>query len=101
MHNKNQSITLLILCFYRSRLYSPKKFDHPVQNQTTGNSSFGDAALETVNLDKEEESDLTAVEEVKLFDSSEGKDVSALNIGGHITLHLSTASISVSDAKQI
>ena len=98
MHNINQSITLLILCFYRSRLYSPKKFDHPVQNQTTGNSSFGDAALETVNL--EEESDLTAVEEVKLFDSSEEKDVSALSIGGHLTLHLSTASISVSAAKK-
>ena len=98
MHNINQSITLLILCFYRSRLYSPKKFDHPVQNQTTGNSSFGDAALETVNL--EEESDLTAVEEVKLFDSSEEKDVSALSIGGHVTLHLSTASISVSAAKK-
>ena len=99
MHNINQSITLLILFFYRSRLYSPKKFDHPVQNQTTGNSSFGDAALETVNLD-EEESDLTAVEEVKLFDSSEGKDVSALSIGGHVTLHLSTASISVSAARK-
>ena len=98
MHNINQSITLLILCFYRSRLYSPKKFDHPVQNQTTGNSSFGEAALETVNLD--EESDLTAVEEVKLFDSSEEKDVSALSIGGHVTLHLSTASISVSAAKK-
>ena len=98
MHNINQSITLLILCFYRSRLYSPKKFDHPVQNQTTGNSSFGDAALETVNL--EEESDLTAVEEVKLFDSSEEKDVSALSIGGHVTLHLSTASISVSAARK-
>ena len=99
MHNINQSITLLILFFYRSRLYSPKKFDHPVQNQTTGNSSFGDAALETVNLD-EEESDLTAVEEVKLFDSSEEKDVSALSIGGHVTLHLSTASISVSAARK-
>ena len=99
MHNINQSITLLILCFYRSRLYSPKKFDHPVQNQTTGNSSFGDAALETVNFDVEE-SDLTAVEEVKLFDSSEEKDVSALSIGGHVTLHLSTASISVSAARK-
>ena len=91
---------MLLLCFYRSRLYSPKKFDHPVQNQTTGNSSFGDEALETVNLD-EEESDLTAVEEVKIFDSSEGKDVSALSIGGHVTLHLSTASISVSAAKKM
>ena len=100
MHNTNQLITLLILFFYRSRLYSPKKFDHPVQNQTTGNSSFGEAALETANLDEEEENDLTAVEEVKLFDSSEEKDVSALNIGGHITLHLSTASISVSAAKK-
>ena len=89
-----------MLFFYRSRLYSPKKFDHPVHNQTTGNSSFSEAALDTVNLDEEEESDLTAVEEVKLFDSSEEKDVSALNIGGHITLHLSTASISVSAAKK-
>ena len=88
-----------MLFFYRSRLYSPKKFDHPVQNQTTGNSSFGEAALETVNLDGEEETDMTAVKEVQLFDSSEEKDVSALNIGGHITLHLSTASISVSVAK--
>ena len=90
----------MIQCLYRSRLYSPKKFDHPVQNQTTGNSSFGEAALETVNLEGEEESDLTAVEEVKLFDSSEEKDVSALSIGGHVTLHLSTASISVSAARK-
>ena len=98
MHNINQSITLLIVCFYRSRLHSPKKIDHPVQNQTTRNSSFGEAALETVNLDGEEETDMTAVKEVQLFDSSEEKDVSALNIGGHMTLHLSTASISVSTA---
>ena len=100
MHNTNQPITLLILFFYRSRLYSPKKFDHPVQNQTIGNSSFGDTALETVNLDGEEETDMTAVKEVQLFDSSEEKDVSALSIGGHVTLHVSTASISVSAAKK-
>ena len=55
--------------------------------------------METANLDEEEENDLTAVEEVKLFDSSEEKDVSALSIGGHLTLHLSTASISVSASK--
>ena len=99
LHAYNKPITTLLISFYRSRLYSPKKFDHPVQNQTTGNSSFGEAALETVNLDGEEETDMTAVKEVQLFDSSEEKDVSALNIGGHITLHLSTASISVSVAK--
>ena len=57
--------------------------------------------METADLGEKEGSELTAVEEIQHFDSSEGKDVSALKIGGHITLHLSTASISVSVAKNM